>query len=332
MRIQFLQDLIDKLRNKRNRLSFQSEIYGKCYYPFYSKKQAFAFAKPRVFNEFGETLDIFFLRSSATWYDPYSKSRYFLWDRYNFGLDTHFYTDNDIFQTMGKPVRKFALFGEPRSINKKVYKDFLASNISSEFEKIITFDEMILDRFSNALLFCGAAPWCYLENGDTLTYTQTKYEHKSKDISMICSGKTFTPLQLVRNAIADKLRNDKRVDIFGAYVGRYIQYTSGALDAYRYHIAIENMQSKYYFTEKILNCFISMTIPIYIGAFNIGDFFNIDGIIQITPSDVNDIENILKHCNVEYYNSRLNAIIENYHKSLDYLNNDDRIYKLLFSK
>ncbi|MWV62173.1 hypothetical protein DCO58_05625 [Helicobacter saguini] len=331
MRIQFLQDFIDKVRNKRNRLSFQSKIYGKCYYPYYSKKQGFSFKKPRIFNEFGEPLELFFLRSSATWYSPYNDSRYFLWDRYNFGLDIHFYTDNDIFQTMGKPNAKYALFGEPRTINKKVYSDFVkAKNLASEFKNIITFDSILLEKFPNARLFCGAAPWCYLESGDTLSHSATKYEKKSKDISMICSGKTFTPLHIVRNAIASRLKSNARVDIFGSYVNNYVRYTSQALDSYRYHIVVENMQSEYYFTEKILNCFISMAVPLYIGATKIAEFFNPDGIITLRPNDVDNIESILAACTPQDYTNRLPAIIENYHKSLHYLNNDDRLYEMLF--
>lgn len=293
----------------------------------------FSFKKPRIYNAQGNLMDIFFLKSSSTWYDPYSSSKYFMWDRYNFGLDTHFYTDNDIFKMMRKndsAVRKYAIFGEPRSINKKVYKDFLKANIASDFTKILSFDEEILDRFPNAMLHCGAAPWCYMESGDPLTFSEKKYESKTKEISMICSGKTYTPLHLVRNAIANRLRNAPNVDIYGSYVGRPVRYTSSALDSYRYHIAVENMQSKYYFTEKILNCFISMAVPIYIGASGIGEFFNTDGIIAISTQDVDNIEKILKQCSVRDYESRLKAIIENYHTALKYLNNDDRLYEMLF--
>ncbi|RDU67134.1 hypothetical protein CQA53_02465 [Helicobacter didelphidarum] len=331
MRIRFVQDFIDFIRNKKNRLSFQHEYYGKCYYPPYNKKIRFNFTKPKIYNKDGRLMDIFFLRSAATSYSPYNNSKYFLWDRYNFGLDIHFYTDNDIFQTMGGGIKKFALFGEPRSINKKIYAEILKSQgLAAEFTSILTHDEEILNKYPNAMLICGSSPWCYLESGDPRTYNEKKFEIKNKEVSMIISGKNFTPLHKIRNTIADNLKNNTAVDLFGAYVNKGIQYSSEALDTYRYHIAIENQQSEYYFTEKILNCFISMSVPIYLGATRIGKFFNTDGIIQISPNDINNLDNIIKTCNEKDYQSRLSAIIDNYERSLHYLNIDDILYEKLF--
>ena len=47
-------------------------------------------------------------------------------------------------------------------------------------------------------------------------------------------------------------------------------------------LIIENDITPYFFTEKITNCFISQTIPVYLGATQIHKFFNTDGIITIS--------------------------------------------------
>lgn len=53
----------------------------------------------------------------------------------------------------------------------------------------------------------------------------------------------------------------------------------------QFHIAIENCRSRYYFTEKLIDCFLTDTVPIYWGCKNIGDYFDTSGIIQVETAD-----------------------------------------------
>ena len=85
---------------------------------------------------------------------------------------------------------------------------------------------------------------------------------------------------------------------------------------YRYSIAVENGIEPYYFTEKILNCFAAQTIPIYLGATKIDQFFNADGIIQIGLEDCEHIEKILKLCTAEEYERRLPAVLDNFNRAM----------------
>ena len=41
-----------------------------------------------------------------------------------------------------------------------------------------------------------------------------------------------------------------------------------------FQIATENVQKEFYFTDKILDCAITGTVPIYWGPKNIGNFFS----------------------------------------------------------
>lgn len=93
-----------------------------------------------------------------------------------------------------------------------------------------------------------------------------------------------------------------------------------------YHIAIENQISNGYFTEKITNCFLSMTVPIYIGAVDIAKYFNIDGIIYIKEPSFEAIEKALKICRKEDYEARKEAIIDNFHRVQKYLLKEDYMY------
>ena len=59
-------------------------------------------SSPLIFNQTGERVKMMFLSSDETAHSPYSliAGRYpknILWDRYNYALDTHFYTSSNIF-------------------------------------------------------------------------------------------------------------------------------------------------------------------------------------------------------------------------------------------
>jgi len=83
-----------------------------------------------------------------------------------------------------------------------------------------------------------------------------------------------------------------------------------------FHIAIESTLIKNYFSEKLLDCFQSKTVPIYWGCTNIEEYFNTEGMFR-----VNSIDEIVEVCNQltpEVYESMLPAIEENYQKSMAY--------------
>jgi hypothetical protein len=77
-----------------------------------------------------------------------------------------------------------------------------------------------------------------------------------------------------------------------------------------FHIAIENVRKNNWFTEKLIDCFVTKTLPIYWGAPNIGEYFNINGILVC--NNVDDIIREANNISMEIYNSKLDAIEENY--------------------
>ena len=69
-----------------------------------------------------------------------------------------------------------------------------------------------------------------------------------------------------------------------------------------------------------MNCFAAQTIPIYIGATEIGQFFNPNGIIQIGVEDFDRLEEILAKCTTEEYERRLPAVIDNFNLVQHFIN------------
>ncbi|MCQ2966110.1 MAG: glycosyltransferase family 10 [Alphaproteobacteria bacterium] len=312
--------------------------YGNIYTPPYPGiKISNSF--PEIYNKSGGKMEFFFLRDRITSHLPYvCESKYFIWDRYNVGLDTHFYGHKSILEKMGQPVKAYGLFTETESIIPNEYAIFKThKGIENDFTGILTYSEELLDNLNNAIFFNGLAQVWYGQeicNGkkDPVSLSNNNYKNKTNNISMICSDKLMTKMHYIRHAIAQEALISNKVDVYGKFSNKPIAFKSEALKNYRFHIVVENDIKPYNWTEKIMDCFASMTIPIYVGASKIGQFFNEDGIINASNlvECPENLSKIIKNCTVEEYESRLNAVKDNYQRSLQYLNPDDALYELLF--
>lgn len=76
-----------------------------------------------------------------------------------------------------------------------------------------------------------------------------------------------------------------------------------------------------YFTEKILDCFATGTIPIYLGTKNIGNYFDSNGIITYT--DDFDIKSLTP----ELYYSKMESINNNFERVKEYEIPEDMMYQ-----
>ena len=57
---------------------------------------------------------------------------------------------------------------------------------------------------------------------------------------------------------------------------------AAALRSVMFHIAIENVSQRSYFSEKLLDCFLTRTVPVYWGCrANLGEYFDLGGVILV---------------------------------------------------
>lgn len=317
MKIKCVQSLIDRLRGKKNL---------KIYPPYYNERIALKPDFPDIYNADGRKMEMFFLRDRHFSHDPYGTfPTYFMWDRFNYGLDTHFYTGKAARETMGTPKRQFAWLLEPRVKQPQDYEQFEKSKtLAKEFNFVLTHDERLLDTLDNAFFFPDCAcSWVRETDPDI-------WQKKTGMTSILSSRKKMCPLHYLRIAIAEKCKREGLADTFGTFDGGKPVSMAETLQPYRYSIALENQVSDWFYTERLISAFITMTVPIYIGARKVGEGFNADGIIQITPEDGEHIETVLKQCSEQDYLSRLPAMRENYQKALSYMNQNDLLYECLF--
>jgi hypothetical protein len=328
MKWNFGQATIDRLRGKRTSATTISKPYKRIYLPIYNSNHDLNSEEPSIFNEEGQAMRTFFLRDAQWAHHPsYMQSKYFIWDRYNIGLNTHFYTHNAMLETMGSPVTRYGILWESEALVPKDYTLFTRhKSLAEEFDFIFTFSENLLETLPNARFFPGCASAWYGNKIGGGIISETAHLTKTKDISILASEKTQTPLHRFRLALARKLKSCKFVDVYGSFDGGLRVQLSKTLTSYRFTFAIENDQKPFFFTERLTSCFASMTLPIYLGATKIEQYFNMDGIIQLKISDLDDIEKILQLCTPAEYERRLPAIIDNYNRAKAFLNANDWLY------
>ena len=222
-------------------------------------------------------------------------------------------------KNVSSPI-KIAWVIEPKDLLPQIYEVVVANE--DEFDLIFTYEKELLDRNPEKYKF----HFCDAINIDR---ESIKLHEKSKLLSMIASEKTWLFGHRLRHIIVKSLlpkMDNIDIDLFGNIVNKHIDLSSDSLNDYMFQIAIENAQRVNYFSEKIYDCFATGTVPIYWGASNIGDFFDMDGILIFnTPDELKDILNSLS---VEKYNSMLPAIRSNYEKCIkDHKNPDDILFE-----
>lgn len=180
-------------------------------------------------------------------------------------------------------------------------------NYLNQFDLIITSRADINGR--NVIKSHYLNWWFIGKNYDELL--ETTFE-KSKDISIISSNLTTTEGHKLRFAFVNKLIGHfkDKIDVYGKGFN-YVEDKFYAIAPYKYSIAIENSSIKDYFTEKLVDCYLCNTYPIYYGAPNIENYFKNDTLLKLNILDykdsINKIEELLASTT---YEAKLNSIVE----------------------
>ena len=204
-----------------------------------------------------------------------------------------FYIDNTINDGIndGRKGPKYLWLLESKYIKQGLVESIIANRqlVEDTYETIFTHDQRLLSLGDKYKWVPAQGFWI----------KEPKIYEKSKMISMIASNKNMCEGHRLRLEWVEKIGD--QVDLYGRGFNEIADKEEGLCD-YMFSVAIENGQYETYFTEKILDCFATGTIPVYLGAPDIGDHFNMDGIIQL--SDEFDISD-------DIYYDRMDAIKDN---------------------
>lgn len=293
---------------------------------------------PKIFNSKGERMLIAYLQDIHIQHAPYGyiSGRFpdrLFWDRYNYKLRTHFYSHNEIFnrREKGEGAKHFGLLIESQNVMPEDYTHLLnRPDAVKELDALFTYDERLLDKYDNALFSIAGGVWygTELQGGNI---NDKLIDNKSKLLSIVSSAKTIRPLAKFRHDLALEINQKGLGDVMGKCVGKWVTMDDVYTD-YMFSIGIENTRNKYYFTEKILNCFASMTIPVYYGATEINKFFNEDGIVVIKEPTIECAIKTIKECTRDNYESRRAAILDNFERVKSFMCVEDYLTAHYFDR
>ena len=143
---------------------------------------------------------------------------------------------------------------------------------------------------------------------------------KSRMLSIIASNKTDYEGHKLRHLTVAWLKDNAiDADILGRGYAPF-EHKSEGLARYRYSVIIENVRETSYFTEKLIDCLLCDTVPIYWGAPDIEDIFDRRG--MIICRSLEEIQTAILSISEEDYQARLEFIAKNKEKASRYANQE----------
>ena len=172
------------------------------------------------------------------------------------------------------------------------------------FDLILTYDDRLLS-LPQAAEFCPVGSWV----GDNIALD------KKNEISFIMSSKLNGDAYHMRFMILRMIEQYDKTD-WGQFTinwhrspGR-VPSKDPFFSSAKFNIACENQIMTNMFTEKILDCFKTYTVPIYYGCTNIDKYFNPKGILRFNSID--EFKDIIANLTPGLYDELMPYMQENY--------------------
>ena len=232
---------------------------------------------------------------------------------YNIGI----YTDQKCFNSEIDPDKEnYAWIIEPPIINGDNHINITKPEHYLKFKKVFSYNRWIGDRIPNFEFVAHGGTW--LREEDIGIHNKTLF------CSMIFSDKSWNAGHLQRTRVYNLIRNNAYIDFYGSGVNKFIEYKITGLKNYMFSICMENEGPQHlfatntdYFSEKILDCFLTGTIPIYYGNKSIENYFNMEGTLWFDDPD--KINKIISQITPEYYQLKSHIILENFNIAKKYI-------------
>lgn len=174
-----------------------------------------------------------------------------------------------------------------------------------KFDAILTYDDEILNKCENAHMMFFGTSWIH----------NYQFVNKKFQVSHLTGHKNYTIGHKLRQKVHYKqgkitIPKDFYISKYGGVENftnnKILQESKFPLFDSQFHICIENSQQYNCFTEKLIDCFVTKTIPIYYGAPNIDKYFDVNGMFI-----VNSFEDIINVCN--------SLTEDDYHRLMEYV-------------
>jgi len=152
----------------------------------------------------------------------------------------------------------------------------------TQFPKVVTWQR----RMQHARRLHGHVPLPWFIGRSRAELLAMHATPKSRDISGFCSSQHCMKGHHRRLACVNRLKREMggQIDWFGRNI-RFIEDKWDGLAPYRFSFALENSREEDYWTEKLVDCFLSRTIPLYDGAPNLAQYFPEGSYIPVNMDD-----------------------------------------------
>ena len=206
---------------------------------------------------------------------------------------------------------------EPDIIHKNYIR--LAKIFNWRFYKILSKNQNLIKDINNGKFFYFGST--FLSNLNEIDIS------KKNMASLIASAQNQHPGHKLRHAVVNHIQKFK-IDI--AVIGRGykpFEKKEDGLKSYKYSIIIENSSEDNYFTEKLVDACLLETVPIYWGAPNISEYFDIKGFIIC--ENFEEIIYAISKMSDEDYLSKIKWIKKNKKTASDHANFKKRAAQII---
>ena len=201
--------------------------------------------------------------------------------------------------------------------------DWIIQN-HDKFSLILSWSEKVLRKCPNSQLLIYGESW--LDDG---TDRITKRREKKFEVSHLRGAKLNSYGHLIRHQIFDRQDEITIPTKFHTTVEPYkvwqdnINGKDFILGESMFSVIVENSCHNNYFTEKLTDCILMKTVPIYWGCSNINQYYDEFGMFTFKSDD--QAINIINSLTMDDYNDMLPHVEENYRRAYEYKNFITRI-------
>jgi len=175
--------------------------------------------------------------------------------------------------------KRFGLLLEPSPISPSVA---LSLGHVTRFRRIFTHDPFLLKMSPVYRKNLFGTSWSFRK--EDLAAAPEKHAV----ISMITSRMATTVGHRLRLRLAERLhRRQPDAAIFGRDIpwGPFLPDRRDGVAPFLFSVVVENCRKPNYFSEKLVDCFITRTVPLYWGCPNIGEFFDRRGLLTFDTEE-----------------------------------------------
>ena len=203
----------------------------------------------------------------------------------------------------------------------------------NNFDYVFTHHQEVIDQCDKAVLFEFGGTWI----------KDYHFPEKEFSVSTLVGGKRIPGcaghgLRHKLWAVREGITIPRKFYLSSNFAFPFADYSSNLvlppdkkepLFDSQFHIAIENAQRQNWFTEKLMDALQTKTIPIYWGASNISNYFNLEGMYIV--NSVKDIVSVCNSLTPDTYKKKWDAIEENYNRSMEFADVGEHLKKKILS-